>query len=184
MSLDFYVFSSPQHQLTRDQLAAAMSESGFEIDVYEEIRSPKLIEGEVSGYCTVLAWDKKTITRAALHKVLSTGEREVVDELFETNVLAYCNINVTSAQEFLENFDTDYFERPDDPASQDAIAAARAAQIVYEISTSSGRSEFSYSLQKSMCKVVAKLTKGIIEDPQEGNLFWPTEANDYFGHPV
>jgi hypothetical protein len=29
--------------------------------------------------------------------------------------------------------------------------------------------------------VVAELSKGTIEDPQEGDFFWPNEADDYFG---
>lgn len=181
MSYDFYIFSQQPPCVMRDQLVVALAKFGFESEVYEEIRTPKLIEGELVGYCTILGWRKESLERAALMSALRSTDHTLRDKLFEDEVLAYTNVYVCSAYEFLANYEVDYFVRDENQANSEMITAAKSAKQVYEVSTSAGRSTFSLLFQSALCKTIADLSEGIIEDPQAGTFFGPAEAEDYLG---
>jgi hypothetical protein len=175
MSIDYYVFTKSGQRVTRDQLVPALMKYAINSEIYCDIDTSKTIESEITEHCTVLCWPNESISRAELIEVLQQQNCVERDKLFEDGLLGYCNISASAAQDFFENFDSDYFERSLDKINSQALAEAKCAEVVYEVSTSSGRSDRSSFLQTAVCKAIAELSMGVIEDPQEGQFFWPSE---------
>ncbi|MEJ7806113.1 MAG: hypothetical protein WKG03_09375 [Telluria sp.] len=134
-----------------------------------------------SGPHAVVCWQNGSISRADLIEILRSKNNAERDRYFEDGVLGYCNIFVSTAQDFLGNFDSNYFDRSEDQVNSQVLAEAKCAEVVYEVSTSSGRSDRSSFLQTAVCKGIAELSTGIIEDPQEGQFFRSSDADAYFG---
>lgn len=181
MSCDYYVFTKQSQPVTSGQLVAALQKRAINSYVFREIDPPKSLDGEITGYCAVVCWQTESFTRADLIEMFRSENTVERDKYFEDGVLGYCNVFVSSAGNFLENFDGEYFERSVDQMNSQVLAEAKCAETVYEISTSSGRSDRSSFLQAAVCKSIAELSVGIIEDPQEGEFFWSSEADAYFG---
>lgn len=85
-----------------------------------------------------------------------------------------------AAAEHYDNFGDDYLDSLAGEIDQQFLDFLRLSSTVYEIQTSAGRSDLSWRFQMAVCRTIAQLTEGLIEEPQMGEYFFPKDAEKYF----
>lgn len=180
MSLDLYVHCKSTRRLTAAQLTAALAASGIGAAIFEDYINYKPAKAGPIKLCTILGWKQESFDLTRLTEILSGDHKKRLARLFAKEVLAYAHVLAMDAAEYYQSFGEDYLDSLAGKIDQQFLDFMRLSNTVYEIATSTGRTDLSWRFQMAVCCTIAELTEGLIEEPQMGNYFFPKDAEKYF----
>lgn len=179
MSLDLYVHCKSAMRLTTEQLSAALAADGIGSAIFEDSVKYKPADVGPITSCTILGWLPSQFDSAHLTELLNAGDKRRLHQLFAKDIVGYANVYSYDAAEHYATFGDDYLDSLSGEVDQQFVAFLKSSKRVFEIQTSSGRSDFSWRFQMQVCRTIAELSNGLIEEPQMGEYFFPEMAGDY-----
>ena len=181
MSLDLFVHCNSSKRPTTKQIFDSLAARQIGAALFEDCINYKPVRAGPLKSCIILGWMPKSFDRARLDEILKRGDKKQLDRLYAKEVFASAGFDVHRAADYYEMFDDDYLDSRAGEIDQHFIDFMKSAKTVYEIRTSAGRTDLSWRFQMALCRVIAESVDGLIEEPQMGELFFPKDAERYFG---
>lgn len=169
MSVSLFIYS-PDPPLTRDQVISACRNEQLSLDERWEIAfrqydgSPAPATPGLLGIQRVLGWRPNAPETAAVRSLLESDDRAAIDELYSSNHIAAVTLDVVTRDQDEWPVDDELIEQTP-PELRDDVANAHTW---YNLETNAGRNRLSSNCQEHLWAIIGALSKGVMEDPQDG----------------
>ncbi len=181
MSLDLYVHCKSSERLMTQQVFDALAARQIGATLFEDYINYNPAPAGPLKFCTILGWMPTSFDHARLNEILRHGDKkQQLKRLFANEVIAYANVEGHRATDYYETFGDDYPDSLAGEIDRHFLDFIKSAKTVYEIQTSTGRSDLSWRFQMALCCAIAESVDGLIEEPQMGEYFFPKDAEKHF----
>lgn len=166
-----YVYPDRADAITDAELLSAFRAAGAEAALWTDLEAFQPAPGgPVRNGAILTAWGAALPTAAQVAAVLADRDREALFRLYAEEAVATCTLLVE------DRFRLDAHYRPDELAELEGwsdpalFAVMRRATRRYTVVTWPGCSPLSQSLQWMLWVSLGELCRGVLEDPQTGDV--------------
>lgn len=172
MSITLFAYSAQDQPVPVGDVERGLRELGWDVLFLEDWHDMTLAQQDIlDGTFIACGWRYDAARSAQVRDAFARKDRAAIDQLYETSVIAVCELYSSERDESDTALEEDYGEMIESFASsggrQDHVLALRNQRRQYSVRTSAGRSPFCVEFQEVLCWAVADVTGGLMQDIHE-----------------